>query len=75
MPGRQDGFDLARQVSNRWPGTRILITSGGSDGQELPDDLRQFGPVLPKPYRLDALASKIIDAIFPPSEPTTLLAT
>ncbi|GLV30244.1 hypothetical protein TomTYG75_27600 [Sphingobium sp. TomTYG75] len=75
MPGQQDGFDLARQVSSRWPSTRILITSGGLGGQELPDDLRQFGPVLPKPYHLDALASKIIDAIFPPSEPITLFAT
>ncbi|UXC91451.1 response regulator [Sphingobium sp. RSMS] len=75
MPGQQDGFDLARQVSSRWPGTRILVTSGGLEGQKLPDDLRQFGPVLPKPYHLDALASKIIDAIFPPSEPITLLAT
>ncbi|MFB9047167.1 response regulator [Sphingobium indicum] len=75
MPGERDGLDLAREVSIRWPGTRVLITSGGLNGQELPVDLRQFGPILPKPYRLDALASKIIDAIFPPLEPIQLLAT
>lgn len=75
MPGERDGLDLVREVSTRWPGTRILITSGRLTGQELPIDLRQFGPILPKPYHLDTLASKIIDAIFPPSEPIHLLAT
>lgn len=75
MPGERDGFDLVREVSVRWPGTRILITSGGLNGQELPIDLRQFGPIVPKPYHLDVLTSKIIDAIFPPSEPIHLTAT
>ncbi|KKW89552.1 response regulator receiver protein [Sphingobium chungbukense] len=75
MPGAQDGFDLVREVSRRWPEIRILVTSAGLNGQEPPADLRHFGPILAKPYRLDVLALKIIDAIFPPSEPIDLLAT
>lgn len=75
MPGEQDGFDLVRQVSSRWPDIRILVTSGGLNGQEPPADLRQYGPILAKPYRLDVVALKIIDALFPPSEPINLLAT
>ncbi|WP_323810693.1 response regulator [Sphingobium baderi] len=75
MPGAQDGFDLVREVSRCWPEIRILVTSAGLNGQEPPADLRHFGPILAKPYRLDVLALKIIDAIFPPSEPIDLLAT
>ncbi len=74
MPGGRDGFDLVRQASRRWPAIRMLITSGGLH-HGLPDDLRRFGPILPKPYRFDALASHIIDAIFPSPEPPNLLAT
>lgn len=75
MPGERDGLDLVREVSGLWPDVRILITSGTLSTEELPSDLQQFGPVLPKPYRLDALASTIIDVIFPPLEPINLLAT
>ncbi|WP_062121675.1 MULTISPECIES: response regulator [Sphingobium] len=75
MPGEQDGFDLVRQVSGRWPAIRILITSGGLHHEELPADLCRFGPIMAKPYRFDALALRIIDAIFPPPEPPDLLAT
>lgn len=75
MPGEQNGFDLARQVARWWPAVRILITSGGMGRDDLPMDLRQYGPILSKPYGLDALASQMINAIFPPSEPMNLLAT
>ena len=75
MPGAQDGFDLVREVNRCWPEIRILVASAGLNGQEPPADLRHFGPILAKPYRLDVLALKIIDAIFPPSEPIDLLAT
>lgn len=74
LPGERDGFDLVREVGMRWPGIRILFTSGALDGRDLPADLWQFGPVLSKPYHLDALALKIVDAIFPPEEPINLLA-
>ena len=55
MPGELDGFDLVRLAHNRWPGVRILITTGGRDPSDLPPDLQKFGPMLPKPYRLEIL--------------------
>lgn len=75
MPGELNGFDLVRQVSIRWPAMRIVITSGGCDPGDLPADLRRYGPMLMKPYSLGALDVQMVNAIFPPSEPMTLLAT
>ncbi|AMK26198.1 response regulator [Sphingobium sp. TKS] len=49
MPGAQDGFDLVREVSRRWPEIRILVTSAGLNGQEPPADLRTLVPSLPSP--------------------------
>lgn len=75
MPGERDGFDLVRQACEFWPAMRILITSGGLEPDDLPVDLRKFGPIIPKPYHLDLLASHIIDAVFPPWDPVKILAT
>ncbi len=75
MPGDLNGFDLVRQVSIRWPAMRIVITSGGCHPGDLPADLRRYGPMLMKPYSLDALDLQMVNAIFPPSEPIKLLAT
>jgi DNA-binding response OmpR family regulator len=75
MPGERNGFDLAREVSICWPAVHIVITSGGWSQTALPADLHRFGPIMSKPYGLNSLASRIIDAIFPPSEPVNLSAT
>jgi DNA-binding response OmpR family regulator len=75
MPGERNGFDLAREVSSRWPAIHIVITSAGWSQNALPTDLHRFGPIIAKPYSLNCLASRIIHAIFPPSEPVNLLAT
>lgn len=75
MPGERNGFDLAREVSSRWPAVHVMITSGGCSQNALPADLQHFGPIMSKPYDLSVLASRIIEAIFPPSEPVNLLTT
>ena len=50
MPGSMDGRDLAKIVRDKWPNTRIIITSGYSSGllgdKEAPDQI-----IMPKPYR------------------------
>ncbi|NBJ13471.1 response regulator [Microvirga arsenatis] len=57
MPGSMDGFGLARTVSERWPGVKVIVTSGrrqpGAD--ELPEEI----PFLAKPYLPTTVVSLI----------------
>jgi len=60
MPGEVDGWRLAEMVWNRWPDTRVLLTTGYSEHvisrhATLGDRAR----VLPKPYRRNELSQKI----------------
>ncbi|MBI3512877.1 MAG: MASE4 domain-containing protein [Proteobacteria bacterium] len=64
MAGKVDGFDLAQIVADRWPATRILLTSGfpdtrtaGADGAETNFHL------LAKPYIKEDLARLVSDAL------------
>jgi two-component system, response regulator PdtaR len=53
MPGMMDGVALAHYVRDRWPGVKIVVTTGRrslGDG-ELPPECA----MLPKPYRLSHL--------------------
>ncbi len=64
MPGGMTGGDLAREVKRRWPGTKVLLTSGFPqgllrDGGKLPDDVALLG----KPYRLDQLLRRFRDLL------------
>jgi PAS domain S-box-containing protein len=65
MPGGIDGFELAREVLERWPGIRVLLTSGFPGGKVN----NEFGPLpqavrlLDKPYRAAALAEAVRDAL------------
>lgn len=61
MPGSMDGLELARQVHERWPNIRLLLTSGHHDLQEtmLPDD----GKFVAKPWTYDGLIGKIRAAL------------
>jgi len=61
MPGRLNGCDLAREVHEKWPWVRVVVTSGKllPENCHLPD-----GDVfLPKPYRLDAVAGVISELL------------
>jgi PAS domain S-box-containing protein len=57
MPGGMSGFDLARQVRERFPRARIILTSGYSAELMNQADIAQLDlQVLRKPYRQAELA-------------------
>jgi len=64
MPGSMNGCDLARQVREKWPDTRVILTSGYSsaliDAERATDD-----PVVPKPYRPLSVLAAILSVIEP----------
>jgi len=64
MPGKLSGFELAAQVQQQFPSTRILLTSGFSgkleSGKEI--DSSKF-ELLRKPYTSQLLASRIRKAL------------
>ncbi len=62
MPGGMDGRQLAAEVKARWPGMKMLFTSGfagasAADGGALP------GRLLRKPYRMQDLAARIRETL------------
>ncbi len=64
MPGRLDGIELARLVRERWPTTKVVLTSGFpqarvDNGGGLLGQLR----LLTKPYRKDELAAALRAAL------------
>jgi len=63
MPG-MDGFELAQQISQRWPGIRILFMSGCANDLSVVRQLYEQ-PLLPKPFTRDALAAKVRELLTP----------
>lgn len=64
MPGGASGFDLAEQARTRRPDLGILFTSGFTEVSLRNNAaLEQSAGLLSKPYRLDALARKIKEAL------------
>jgi CheY-like chemotaxis protein len=62
MPGGISGLDLARLVAQRWPGTRVLLTSGYS--KELASSNGDTThALLRKPYRQSELAIAVAQAL------------
>jgi PAS domain S-box-containing protein len=60
MPGQIDGWKLAQSVWARWPGTRVLLTSGYSDNILVRHAaLDERTQVLSKPYRRSELSQKL----------------
>lgn len=52
MPGSTNGIELTRYILDHLPGLKVILTSGGTKGQ----DARALGAFLPKPFGLaDAL--------------------
>jgi PAS domain S-box-containing protein len=65
MPGPLDGIALARQVIERWPTVRVVLTSGFA-GSKFDDRLvsqRAPVPLLSKPYRVEDLAKVLRQAL------------
>lgn len=58
MPGSLDGVGLASWIANRYPGIKVLLTSGAC----VPVTRAEL-PFLPKPYRLRELVARILDLL------------
>jgi len=65
MSGDMDGFELARQSRSRWPGIKVLLTSGFAEagGTGRGDDHDASVAMLRKPYRKEQLAQALRDAL------------
>jgi CheY-like chemotaxis protein len=59
MPGSMNGVELARRVKERFPGIKLLLTSGNPG----PKNITELAPFLAKPYRLDAAAKMALDTL------------
>ncbi|MEX1108719.1 MAG: cache domain-containing protein [Dongiaceae bacterium] len=68
MPGQIGGWELAQTVRERWPRTRVLLTSGYSD-KDIGEGEQANGrtPILSKPYRKRELARKIREVLQAPT--------
>jgi signal transduction histidine kinase len=68
MPGGTDGELLARQVVQRWPGTKVVLTSGFTDRRFASNDKPPLPPVplLTKPYTKEMLSRVLFDALNSP---------
>jgi PAS domain S-box-containing protein len=62
MPGKLDGYDLARTVLERWPSTKVVLMSG-FPGTNLDRSPGAHIPLLSKPYRREDLARTLRAAI------------
>lgn len=63
MPGELNGFELARVVTERYPQTKILLTSGYASDVMMPSLADRAFPLLRKPYRLFDLAQRLRDLL------------
>jgi PAS domain S-box-containing protein len=65
MPGGTNGRELARRARQRWPGIKVVFTSGFSEGRLSGDagQLAACAPLLSKPYRKEELANAAREAL------------
>ena len=63
MPGRMNGMDLAREIGVRRPGLPVVLTTGYSQAASAARE--QGFRLVMKPYRMDALAAILADALAP----------
>ena len=63
MPGEMDGMGLAREILRRWPGIKIVLTTGFSASQMDTGDVVPPDRILNKPYHRDMLARMIRDTL------------
>ncbi len=65
MPGETGGIELAIQLQARWPGLKVILSSGYSEevftGREV--QLPRNAVFLPKPYEISTLTSTIRSAL------------
>jgi DNA-binding NtrC family response regulator len=63
LPGRIDGFELARIVRERWPSIAVIMMSGHSDPSTGP--VPEGAEFIAKPYLLEHLAPTLRRMIGP----------
>jgi CheY-like chemotaxis protein len=59
LPGGIDGVELAREAQHRYPGLKVLFTSGYTESAQIDNGLGDGIELLVKPYRKNNLASKL----------------
>jgi CheY-like chemotaxis protein len=59
MPGKMDGWALARRVRRACPSIKVILTSGLVRATEAAGDLSEDGPLMQKPYRAAELERRI----------------
>lgn len=57
MPGGMNGLELAREVHDRHPAIRLVLTSGAVKPR--PDQIPDDGSFLPKPYSPEAITRAV----------------
>ena len=63
MPGRLNGFALAREAKARRPEIKVIYTTGYSNMLQQGIEGETFGPILKKPFRPRVLAEEIRRAL------------
>ena len=63
MPGEMDGFDLALAARRMRPDLRVLYTSGFPKNIAVGKAGSDYGPMLPKPWRLRDLGAVVRQAL------------
>jgi DNA-binding NtrC family response regulator len=61
MPGSMNGYALAHYVHGRWPGVKIIVTSGHTRVRE--DSMPTGAVFMPKPYDPALLPQRIKEMI------------
>jgi DNA-binding response OmpR family regulator len=69
LPGRLDGLALAHAAKKLQPTLRLIMTSGKAFANER-ESATTLGPLLAKPFRLDALLGEIQRQLGPATKPT-----
>ena len=59
-----DGGDITELLRSAWPGIPVVIVSAAS--RERLAELAPIGPVVPKPFDIDAFASAVLGAVEEP---------
>jgi DNA-binding response OmpR family regulator len=59
MPANENGFSLASWIRQRYPDTKVLLTSGIANATRKAAELCEDGPLLAKPYSHDGVLQRI----------------
>lgn len=59
MPGKMDGFQLAREVNRRWPQIQIIVASGYE--KPSPEEMPTDAAFMAKPVNFDDLRDFLTD--------------